>query len=296
MSLNSMTGFGRLEKTAANLNLVMEMRTLNHRYLDISVSLSRQIPQTWENEIRGAVEEKIRRGRVDLTVNLEVRGSGSRRPRVDTALAGDYYRFLKELSEAHGLPFELALRDLVSLPGVVEVEDIPPDLDALRGMFDDALAEVIDQVAGMRLREGRALGRILGDLLEDFGAKLGKIEESVGEVESRRFEAIARRVRQLLDDEGISADDLDLRNEVALAVQRASIREETARLRSHVEQFGDVLAGAGASGRKLEFLAGEMVRETNTVAAKVSDAELNQVAINMKNLLEDIREQVRNIE
>ena len=296
MPLNSMTGFGRRENTSAHLTLVMEMRTLNHRYLDISINLPREIPQTWENEIRGAVEEKIRRGRVDLVVNLDARGSGSRRPRVDTALAGDYYRFLKELSEAHDLPFELALRDLVSLPGVVEVEDIAFDLDALRGMFDDGLAEVIDQVVGMRLREGRALGGILGDLLEDFGAHLAQIEASVGEVERRRFEAVVRRVRQLVNDEGISRDDLDLRNEVALAVQRTSISEETARLRSHVEQFSEGLAGDGALGRKLEFLAGEMVRETNTVAAKVSDAELNQVAINMKNLLEDIREQVRNIE
>ncbi|MFO8059076.1 MAG: YicC/YloC family endoribonuclease [Bacillota bacterium] len=296
MAILSMTGFGRTEKRASDLTLVMEMKTLNHRYLDISVSLPRMIPQAWEMDVRRAVEHRLRRGRVDFSVNLETGAGGNWRPRVDTALAGEYHESLKELCEEQGLVFDLSLPLLISLPGVVEVEEISPDLRDLKAVFDAALAEVMDQVVEMRSVEGADLGRKLGRLLEDFEANLARVETAAPGVEKRRFEAVLRRVRQLLDEEAVVPDELDIRGEVALAVQRTSISEEMARLRSHVQQFRGTLTDGEGSGRKLEFLAGEMSRETNTVAAKISDAALSGVAIEMKRILEDVREQLRNIE
>ncbi len=296
MTLMSMTGFGRAEQSEGAYTAVTEVKTLNHRYLDVSVHLSSGISPEWEVEARRQVEQTFRRGRVEVFITLEARPEATQQLCVDRSVARQYYEYLKELSDIHNLAFDLSAAQLAQLPGVAHLQEVFPEPHEIESLLRSCLSAGLDEAATMRRNEGATLQDRLQALLTAFSDSVSQVRESAAEVEKRRYEALVERVRHLLEEELQSVEELDIRSEVALAVQRTSVVEEIGRLDSHVDQFAAELAADRGSGRKLEFLAGEMLRETNTVAAKVADAELSEVALHMKTTLEDIREQVRNIE
>ncbi len=296
MSLMSMTGFGRAEESEGAYTAAAEVKTLNHRFLDVSVHLSSAIPTEWEVLGRRLVERAFRRGRVEVFLTLETHPEVAQGLSVDRSLAREYYEYLKELSEIHNLAFDLTASQMARLPGVVHLQEVFPEPHEIESLLRSCLSAALEEAEHMRREEGNTLQERLRSLLEEFSRAVEQVRESAPEVERRRCEAVIQRVRQLLAEELRSVEDLDIRSEVALAVQRTSVVEEIGRLESHIEQFASELSGEKGSGRKLEFLAGEMLRETNTVAAKVADSDLSAVALRMKTALEDIREQVRNIE
>lgn len=242
------------------------------------------------------IRARARRGRVDVHVTLEAVSGGGIRPRIDRSLVQQYYDFLKELGQTHDLAFDLSISDLVMLPGVVELEEDVPEPREIEELFDVAVRDALDQVVAMRITEGAEIEERLHELRGRFTSGLIRLEEAAPDIQRKRYQAVVDKVKNLLAEEISSIDDLDIQGEVALAVQRASIQEELGRLRSHLNQFGSGLTNSDGGGRRIEFVVSEMLRETNTVAAKIADAELNEVAIEMKSILEDMREQVRNIE
>ncbi len=296
MPVRSMTGFGRAQRRGKEHAVVVEVRSLNHRFLDISVQLPREIPQTWEMKVRDMARKRVRRGRIDVYVALEAVSGAGVRPRIDRALAQQYYDFLKELGQTHDLAFDVSMCDLITLPGVIELEEDVPEPRDIEEMFNEAVRGALDQVVEMRVTEGAEIQERLHELSARFTSRLTRLEEAAPDVGRKRYQAVVDKVRSLLLEEVSSIEDLDIQGEVALAVQRTSIQEELDRLRSHLNQFNSALIDSDGGGRRIEFVVSEMLRETNTVAAKIADAQLNEAAIEMKSILEDVREQVRNIE
>ncbi len=294
MSATSMTGFGSATENLGSATLNVEIRTLNHRFLEIFVHLAPELPRSWELLARKRIEDRLARGRVDVYVEARTSPEERRALRVDRRLAEAYHIALNELAETRDLPVELGAADLAQFPGVMELEEVDPGVEDADPSFAGALDRALDAVVEMREREGQSLGRVLEDLLAGFSECLRVIEDAAPELERRRYEIVLERVNRLLTDS--DAQIPDLAGEVALIAQRSSVSEELDRLRSHLDQLNRVLEGAGPMGRNLDFLVGEMGRECNTVAAKIADAEMNRVALDMKGYLEDMREQARNIE
>ncbi len=290
----SMTGFGGASASLDTATLDIEIRTLNHRFLEVFVHLAPELPREWELICRQRIEHRLARGRVDVYVEARRPPEERRTPYVDTSLAEAYHIALKELADTRGLAVDLDLMDVANLPGVLELRESDPDLASAEGLFSDTLDEALEGVIQMRQREGEVLKGVMGDLLEAFSRSLTTIEERLPELEASRYELVLDRVQRLLGDSG--AEFPDVAGEVALMAQRVSVAEEVERLRSHIGQATEILDSSEPIGRRLDFVIGEMGRESNTVAAKIADAELNRVALDMKGCLEDMREQARNIE
>ncbi|MFO7942552.1 MAG: YicC/YloC family endoribonuclease [Bacillota bacterium] len=290
----SMTGFGSASGTFNSTTLDVEIRTLNHRFLEVFVHLAPDLPREWEALCRKQIEKRLVRGRVDVYIEARTPPEESRVPRVDTSLAEAYHIALKELAETRHLPLVLDTLDLAKLPGVLELQEPQWDLARAESTFLETLDRAVAEVLSMRQSEGESLGEAVGSLLEAFREDVDIIEGRIPELERHRYQVILERVEALL--ERTETEVPDIVGEVALMAQRASISEELDRLKSHLEQIQDILQEEGPVGRRLDFLVGEMGRESNTIAAKIDDADLNRIALRMKAHLEDMKEQARNIE
>jgi len=295
--LRSMTGYGAAEQHTDGGRWWVEVRSTNHRFLEVVVRLPRELGAL-EDRVRAAVAQRVRRGRVEVLV----REDGGQRPReavVDTELARRYARALEDLRQKLALEERLTLSALLALPDVVRVEEARRDADAAWEDLRPVLERALDGLVQMRTSEGR---RLAGDLQE----RVARLERWVEQVARRAEElprAYAERLRQRVADllqalgvEGLP-DEARLAMEVAAFADRCDVREELVRLRSHLQEVRTLLqAEDGAVGRKLEFLLQEMQREVNTVGAKAADLEVARAVVEMKSELEAIREQVQNVE
>lgn len=293
-----MTGYGRGEAEGPAGRFVAELRAVNHRYAEIVLRLPRPLVAL-EDDARRLIQEEVRRGRVEVSVDW--RPAGAARPRilVDRELALAYDSALRELSDAIGRKLELTADILVRLPDVLIVDqpEIPKDL--VWGTLSGALRTAVSALVSMREREGAALAA-------DLGVRLGRIEEAVGEVAGRAsavVEEYRRRLQRRLEELGGPSlvDPARLTQEVALFAERADITEEIVRLRSHIDQFRRLLGSAGGAGpepvgRQMDFLVQEMAREIGTLGAKAQDLVIAGRVLAVRTELEKIREQVQNVE
>lgn len=289
MALISMTGYGQ---AAGAQGLAVDVRTVNHRHLDIACRL----PRPWaplEPEVKAAVARHVRRGRVEIGVRpaggAEGGGYG-----IDIAQAARYVEAVRDLQRATGPSGSLDLAGIMGLPGVVVPEEAAQDADAVRDRLLSALGEALEAAAAMRRDEGAALERAIRGHLE-------AIREAVGRLEARRPDAVAEaagrlkaRVEALAAE--TSVDPARLAQEVALLAERSDVTEELARLESHIDQFARALDAPEAVGRTLDFLLVEMNREANTAGAKCQDAAMSADVVALKGEIEKVREQVQNVE
>ncbi len=289
-----MTGFGRRDLEVEAVPLSVEIRSVNHRHLDVSVRLPRLL-SALETPLRKRLQGRFGRGKVDVTVAFAP-GSGPQASlEFDRTLVAQYQQFARELAgdEAVELPFDR----LISLPGVARLVEQELSVERAGPLLEAALDAAADELVAMRTREGEALER---DLHERLGGVV-ELVESLGErsegVVAAARERLRKRTEQLREETGL-LDEARLHQEVVIAADRLDISEELVRLRSHVEQFREVLAEAGGEpcGRRLDFLLQEMMREANTVGSKASDAQLAHRVVDLKTGLERIREQVQNVE
>ena len=290
--VRSMTGFGRAGAQSAEHRLAVEIRTVNHRFLDVAVRLPREYGAL-EDRIRRAVARYIERGRVDVTVRIDRLTSPVRSVHVDTNLAHAYYEALKELRRVLRLPGSIDVDMLLDLPDVLRVEQAEDDLDALWALLAPALEEALRQVVAMREAEGAALA-------QDLGQRAAQVETRVDAIAARApevVEAYHRRLESRLAEWGHGGlDPQRVAAEVALMAERSDISEECVRLRSHCRQFRDLLTQGGPVGRRLDFLLQEMHREINTIGAKAGDLAIAGWVVEVKAELEKMREQVQNVE
>ena len=290
--VRSMTGFGRASAQSGQYRLGVEVRTVNHRFLDVAVRLPREYAGL-EERIRRAVAQHIERGRVDVSVRVDRLTSPVRAVHVDTELAHAYYEALKELRRSLRLPGSIDVDMLLGLPDILRVEHAEDDVDALWGDLEPALAEALGQVVAMREAEGRVLTRDL----EERAARVERQVEAIAGRAPAVVEAYHRRLQARLEEWGLQAvDPQRIAAEVALMAERSDISEECVRLRSHCRQFRALLAGGGPVGRRLEFLLQEMHREITTIGAKAGDLEIAGRVVDVKAELEKMREQVQNVE
>jgi uncharacterized protein (TIGR00255 family) len=291
-----MTGFGRSTREVEGLALEVELRSVNHRHLDLRLRLPRALADR-EATLKKRLKEVLSRGKVDANVTLTASASASRLE-IDEAIAAQYVEASRRLQTRHGLDEGLDVAGLLALPGVTQVVETEVDPAHLLAPLDEAVAEALAALTTMRANEGQALeGELEGRLarIEQLADAFEKRSDEVVRVARQRLEKRAEQIRR---EVGL-LDEARLHQEVVIAADRLDITEELVRLRSHVEQFREALAGAGVGrpvGRRLDFLLQELGREANTVGSKANDAPLAQDVVELKTELERIREQVQNIE
>ncbi len=292
-NLLSMTGYGSDRGVVDDQEIIVEIKSVNNRYLDCSVRLPRNYLFA-EDAVKQAISAGVARGKVDVFVTSRSAGTSDMMVRVDNALAREYLDAISALSGELGLDAGITAFGLARLPDVMTVERKEADREAVTAALRDLTARAVDDFNAMRRREG---DRLREDMLE----KLRTIEDLVSVVEERSpqtvreyRERLESRLREVLEDRNM--DEQRLLTEAAIFADRTAVDEETVRLRSHIAQFRSMLSSGSPIGRKMDFLVQEFNRESNTIGSKCSDAALARVVVDLKGEIEKIREQLQNVE
>ena len=289
----SMTGYGKGEYAEGGLELTCEIKTVNNRYLDVSIKAPR-IFAAYEDVIRNTIRKKLTRGHADVFISFKDKRERPTALAVDIPLASSYVAAAKALKEAFpDLTDDVTLSSVLRYPDVLKQEDSQSLDEEMTKGLDVALNIALDKLNEMRLVEGE---KLKADML----ARVDTIEGIVGEISQRApliakeyREKLTARVQEYLD--GANIDESRLLTEVAVFTDKSNIDEELTRLRSHIEQFR-AIAQEGIVGRKLDFLVQEFNREANTTCSKSNDVAITRAGLNLKNEIEKIREQVQNLE
>jgi uncharacterized protein (TIGR00255 family) len=291
-----MTGFGRAQLEAGGVGLAVELRSVNHRHLDLSVRLPRALAGL-ELELRRALAARFARGKLDLVISVAT-GSARAELELDRALAGRYLDFARSFAAERGVDAALHMGELLALPGVARVQEPVLDEVTLRPELLAALETAAEAADAMRRAEGAVLERELRARLARVAGLAAEVAERSGEVAAAARERLRKRAEQLRAETGL-VDESRLAQELVSAADRMDVTEEVVRLQSHVAQFEASLAAAepdAGVGRRLEFLLQEMLREANTIGSKAGEARLAHHVVDLKTELERIREQALNVE
>jgi uncharacterized protein (TIGR00255 family) len=293
MRPRSMTGFGRGESGDAERTWVVEIRTVNHRFLDQRVVVPSAFTAL-EERIKKTVVGQQDRGRVEVSLSLRGTVSGGPSLTLDIELARQYHACLQQLSEELNLSSTMQLTDLLNVRNIITVQESNPDIDQEWPQVEEAVQAALAECAQMREQEGNSLKEDLLARLEKFSAIVGEIEGLIPQILEQRQQELKKRIEKLLD--GVDVDPARLAQECAILADKADVTEETVRLASHISQFRSFLEHDEAVGRRLDFLLQEFLREVNTLASKISNSTIAHFGVEMKNEIEKIREQVQNIE
>ncbi len=291
--IKSMTGFGRSQADAQGRRFSIEVRAVNHRYLDVGIKTPKAL-HPFEGAIRSILKEYAGRGKVDLSITCDDSGSGAVRLKYDEELAGQYLSRVGEMAERFGIANDVGALALSRYPEVLSIEEGGVDEDALWASLEPAVREACEAFDESRASEGE---RLCSDLLGKLGAmlpKVGFIEERYPAVLSEYRARLEGKIRELVADRQL--DDSRIATEAALFADRICVDEEVVRLKSHIKGMMDALGEGGAVGRKLDFIAQEMNREANTILSKTTDLSITNAGIDLKTDIEKVREQVQNIE
>lgn len=291
--INSMTGYGRgsYEKDGRRFNV--EMKSVNNRYLDISVKLPRQI-NVLEDNIRKYISESVSRGKVDVYVTQDKFNEDDIEVSVDTSLADAYYNAFKVISERYDIRDDVSVSLIAKSPDVIVIDKKQDDQEEIWGILKGALEQAMNMFIDMRQTEGLKLSQDIVRRADIIGDLVVKVEERAPVLVDEYREKISQRVQEYLKD--IAIDQTRLLNEVAFFADKASITEEIVRLKSHIVQLKSTFKSSQPIGRKLDFLLQEMNRETNTIGSKANDLYITNMVVDIKSELEKIREQIQNLE
>jgi len=290
--IKSMTGFGRGEFSQGASTFSVDVRSVNHRYSDVSVRMPRAM-SVLEEKVREFVNEKISRGKVDVYINYSTFGQNSQ-VKLDTNLAKAYVDSLKILKEMFAIKDDISLSLLTRFPDIMALETVEQDMEELWLILKEALKIAINALVEMRKREGERLKKDLLEKLVNVRGLVENIKEKSYSIVDEYKNKLYDRIKELTQD--IPIDENRLLTEVALFADKSSIDEELVRLSSHMEELRKALNFNGSIGKKLDFIIQEMNREVNTIGSKVTDLGILNNVINIKTEIEKIREQVQNIE
>ncbi len=295
MRPRSMTGFGRGEAAFEGRTWIAEVRTVNHRFLDLRIILPRPYAAL-EDRVRSAAASHHDRGRVEISLQLQGEEAGGPLLAVNTDLARQYHRCLQQLNDELALDDKVRLADMLTLRDLVsqQEQDLDLDLDREWHEISAALDRAFEECRRMREQEGRLLKEDLAKRLAGFAATVGAIEQQLPEILQQRQGELKSRITRLLD--GVDLDPMRLAQETAIIADKCDVTEELVRLRSHISQFTGFLDSDEPVGRRLDFLLQEFLREVNTLASKISNAGVAYLNVEMKNEIEKLREQVQNLE
>ena len=291
--LKSMTGYGSAKGTAAGLALSVELKSVNNRYLDVSVKLPRTLMFA-EEPVRSAVAKHITRGKVDVFITADASQSDSVEVRVNEALLRGYISALGEVRDKFSLTDDMSLMSLCRLPEVLSTERRELDADELTSGLLAILEEALSGYDAMREREGEKLRDDVLGRIDEIGRLTGIVEERSPQTVAEYRARLEQRLRETL--EGMSVDDSRVLTECAIFADRVAVDEETVRLRSHLSQLKAMASGESPIGRKMDFLIQELNRESNTIGSKCQSADIARVVVDLKAEIEKIREQIQNVE
>ena len=290
--IKSMTGFGRSKYEIDGRTYTLEIKSVNHKYSDVSVKLQRFLNYL-EDGIRKRVLESISRGKVDVFITFENYSSKGTNIKVNRELAKEYIRELKELAEETELNFDLRLIDVSRLPEILKIED-DEDEELIGNELMIALDEAIQNFIKMRETEGAKLVEDIKNRIVEIKGKVKEITKYSSTLVEDYIKKLETRVNELLKPGTV--DEERLAQEIVIFSDKSSIEEELTRLDSHLEQFLNLLKGSSPVGKKMDFLVQEINRETNTIGSKANCLEITNLVIEIKTEVENIREQVQNIE
>lgn len=289
----SMTGYGRSEINLDDAQIHVEMRSVNHRFSEVSIRMPREL-YSYEDAVKKKVLNHVRRGRIDVFITLESQVSPSLL-QVNWDLANQYYSIAREMGEKFKISGELSLKDMMTLPEVVRIEESETQIELYQGPLLQAVEEAALLLKEMRRREGETLAEDLSKRIKYMKEVLHNLKGVAPKVADAYREKIQQRVEEYIGNQA-QVDEGRLLNEVAIFSERADITEEMIRLDSHFSQFQQILQEEEPIGRKLDFLVQECHREINTIGSKSNHLEISQMVILLKSELEKVKEQVQNIE
>ena len=291
--IKSMTGFGRSEAVTGERKITVDLKSENHRYLDLSIKMPKKL-SFLESGIRNLMKTYIQRGKVDVFITYEDYTLNSGALKYNKELAAEYLGYLRQMQEEFGLENDIKVSTLSRYPEVLTMEDQSPDEEKLWSFLEPVLRQACEKFVDARVLEGHNLEKDLLEKLEELDKKVQMVEERSPEVVSAYRAKLEARVHELFEDSQI--DDSRIAAEVVMFSDKICNDEETVRLRSHIKNMKKIVTEKEGIGRKLDFMAQEMNREANTILSKSSDLEISNIAIDLKTEIEKIREQIQNVE
>ena len=290
--IKSMTGYGKSSLSINSREYQVEIKTVNHKYIDVNIKMPRIISYL-EEDVRKLVVSRIKRGKVDIQISFENYSKDGNDVKINTELAQIYIQSLRELAEAENLSSNIEVTEITKLPDVLTIKSNLDENETKEELLQ-VVNEAIDKLIQMRKIEGEKISKDILDKIarieqkneEIFSLSTGLIEEYVVKLEAR--------VKELLKTEEL--DKSRLMQEVVIYADKCSVEEEVTRLRSHIYQLRYLINSEEPIGKKMDFLIQEMNRETNTIGSKANNLEITNIVVDIKTILEDIREQIQNIE
>lgn len=291
--IKSMTGFGRYEVSEADRKITVEMKSVNHRYLDVNIKMPKKL-NFFEAAIRAELKNYIQRGKVDIFITYEDFTESNVCIKYNKELAAEYMGYLEQMAADFHLDNDIRVSSLSRYPEVMSMEEQTPDEEELWKVLSKAVKGAAEGFVAARIKEGENLKEDLIAKLEGMLTHVEYITEHSPQLVSEYKEKLRDKVRELLSDTQI--DENRLLMEVTIFADKACVDEELVRLKSHIETTKNTLIEGGSIGRKLDFIAQEMNREANTILSKANDLEISNRAIELKTEIEKVREQIQNIE
>ncbi len=291
--IKSMTGFGRCEIEESNRKITVEMKSVNHRYLDVNIKMPKKL-SFFESSIRNELKNYVQRGKIDIFISYEDFSENNVCIKYNKDLAAEYLKYLRDMSEEFGLDDDIRVSTLSRYPEVFSMEEQMVDEEEIWKVLSKAIDGAAENFVETRIKEGK-------NLAEDLIAKLDNMLEHVAFIEERSPQLMDEyrkkledRVKELLGDANV--DESRLLTEVTIFADKVCVDEEIVRLKSHIETTKQTLIDGGSIGRKLDFIAQEMNREANTILSKANDLDISNRGIELKTEIEKVREQIQNIE
>ena len=291
--IKSMTGFGRSEIVKGNRKISVEIKSVNHRYLEAGIKMPKKL-NVFESRMRDLLKKYATRGKIDIFINYEDDSESQVNLKFNQNIADEYMAIFNNMSEKYNLKNDMTVGGLARFPEVITLDEVQEDEEELWHFIEEAMKAALEQFVNTRILEGE-------NLKKDLLGKLDHMEELVAFVEKRSPEIMKEyrsklesKVKELLGDTTI--DESRIATEVIIYADKICVDEETVRLRSHIEHARKCLNEEGGIGRKMDFIAQEMNREANTTLSKANDIEISNAAIDLKTEIEKVREQIQNIE
>jgi uncharacterized protein (TIGR00255 family) len=291
--IKSMTGFGRCEASDEYRKVAVEIKAVNHRYLDLNLKIPRYF-SAMEAQIRNEIKKYVFRGKVDVSISYEDYSEGQTKLHYNAQLAGRYLEYLKQMEEEFGIRNDVSAGSLSRYPDVFTMENVQDDDEEMQNLLMQALSGALKSFTEAREKEGMALATDLNAKLQQMLLYVDEIEKRYPEVVNEYRSKLTDKVKELLGDAKI--DENRLATEIVIYADKICVDEETVRLRAHIQSTLDTMNAGGSVGRKLDFVAQEMNREANTILSKSTDREIADTAIELKTDVERVREQIQNIE
>lgn len=291
--IRSMTGFGREQKIIDQYDILVEIKSVNHRYFEYSSRLPRSYNYL-DEKLKAFIKDSISRGKVEISVSINNLNGKEVSIKADKLMAGGYVNALRELNDTLGLEDDLTLSKLLKFPDIFNVQKITTDEEYIWGLVKEIALCAVEKFVAMRENEGSALKSDLLSKISDVEKNLIYVEEQAPKTVEAYRERLYQKIRDVLENTDI--DDQRIVTEAAIYSEKIAIDEETVRLHSHLGQFRELLESDEPIGRKLDFLVQEINREINTIGSKAQNLDITKCVVDMKADVEKIREQIQNIE